>query len=174
MKQNNGGFSLVECVVSMAILGAFATAACTSLVLAHRMNGKTESMLQAQLAVSSAIEIMMAEGIDAKNAVLTESTRNTTSETPGVPSEPIKDSEGNIIIFQSGLYEEPIAVEEDGNTVLIDRFPNVKVSIERTKTDLTDYPPYFIVTVTSDNENISVTTHIREKYVSPVESEDET
>lgn len=63
MKRNNGGFSLVEIVVAMAILGAFSIAACTSLVLGLRLNDKSESMLQAQLAVSHAVETLMAEGI---------------------------------------------------------------------------------------------------------------
>ena len=65
MKQNNGGFSLVEIVVAIAILGLFAVSTCTSLVLGLRMNEKTEAMLNAQLAVSSAVETLMAEGIKA-------------------------------------------------------------------------------------------------------------
>ena len=69
MKQNNSGFSLVEIVVAIAILGMFAVSTCTSLVLGLRMNDKTEAMLNAQLAVSSAVETLMAEGItsDANN-----------------------------------------------------------------------------------------------------------
>ena len=63
MKQNNSGFSLVEIVVAIAILGLFAVSTCTSLVLGLRMNAKTEAMLNAQLAVSSAVETLMAEGI---------------------------------------------------------------------------------------------------------------
>ena len=71
MKQNNSGFSLVEIVVAIAILGLFAVSTCTSLVLGLRMNAKTESMLEAQLAVSSAVETLMAEGITSD-----ETTRN--------------------------------------------------------------------------------------------------
>ena len=67
MKQNNSGFSLVEVVVAMAILGTFAIISCTSLVLGLRMNEKSDSMLQAQLAVSTAVETLMAEGIDLTN-----------------------------------------------------------------------------------------------------------
>ena len=65
MKQNNGGFSLVEVVAAIAILGMFFTAACSSLVLGLRINEKSDQMLQEQLAVSSAVETLMAEGIDA-------------------------------------------------------------------------------------------------------------
>ena len=64
MKRNNEGFSLVEIVAAIAILGVFFSAACASLMLGLRMNEKTDAMLQSQLAVSSAVETLMAEGID--------------------------------------------------------------------------------------------------------------
>ena len=63
MKQNNRGLSLVELVVAIAILGAFSVSICTCLVLSLRMNEKTDSLLKEQLAVSSAVETLMAEGI---------------------------------------------------------------------------------------------------------------
>ena len=37
MKQNNRGFSLIETVVAMAILGAFTVSICTCLMLSIRM-----------------------------------------------------------------------------------------------------------------------------------------
>lgn len=61
-KQDHG-FSLVECLVAITILGALIVPTCTSLLLSLRMNDKAESMLQAQLAVSSAVETLLAEGI---------------------------------------------------------------------------------------------------------------
>ena len=82
MKRNNGGFSLVEIVVAMAILGAFSIAACTSLVLGLRLNDKSESMLQAQLAVSHAVETLMAEGITQDADVLVNNTYDV-SDTEG-------------------------------------------------------------------------------------------
>lgn len=63
MKQNNHGFSLIETVVAMAILGAFTVSICTCLVLSLRMNEKTSTLMQEQMAVSSAVETLMAEGI---------------------------------------------------------------------------------------------------------------
>lgn len=63
MKQNNRGFSLVEIVVAMAILGIFSLSICTSLVMSLRMNAKTEALMQEQLAVSSAVETLMASGV---------------------------------------------------------------------------------------------------------------
>lgn len=64
MKQNNLGFSLIETLVAMAILGAFSVSVCTCLVLSLRMNGKTESLMQEQMAVSSVVEELMAKGVN--------------------------------------------------------------------------------------------------------------
>lgn len=63
MAKRSGGFSLIETLVSIVILGAMVVPTCTALVMSIRLNDKTEKMLQAQLAVSSAVETLMAEGI---------------------------------------------------------------------------------------------------------------
>lgn len=63
MGKRNGGFSLIETLVSIVILGAMVVPTCTALVMTVKLNDKTEKMLQAQLAVSSAVETLMAEGI---------------------------------------------------------------------------------------------------------------
>ena len=68
MKKNNEGFSLVEVLLSMVLLAAIVIPTCTSLVLSFRVNAKAEALTQAQLAVSSAVETLMAEGIDGKRA----------------------------------------------------------------------------------------------------------
>jgi len=62
-KKHNGGFSLVETLVSIVLLGALMVPTCTALVMSIRINDKTEQLLKAQLAVSSAVETLMAEGI---------------------------------------------------------------------------------------------------------------
>ena len=63
MGKRNGGFSLIETLISIVILGAMVVPTCTALVMSIRLNDKTEKMLQAQLAVSSAVETLMAEGM---------------------------------------------------------------------------------------------------------------
>ena len=61
--KNNAGFSLVEILVAIAILAGIVIPACTSLVVSLRVNAKAEAVLQARIAVSSAVETLMAEGI---------------------------------------------------------------------------------------------------------------
>ena len=67
-KKYDEGFTLVELLVSIVILAAIVVPTCSSLVLSYRMNAKTNQMMQAQLAVSSAVEKLMAEGISPNKA----------------------------------------------------------------------------------------------------------
>ena len=62
--RSNAGFSLVEVLVAIVLLGMMAIPTCTGLVMSVRLNDKTDQVMQAQLAVSSAVETLMAEGID--------------------------------------------------------------------------------------------------------------
>ena len=62
--KNNAGFSLVEVVVAMAILASVIIPVCTGMMVAPKVNAKAEAMLRAKIAVSSAVETLMAEGID--------------------------------------------------------------------------------------------------------------
>lgn len=63
MKQKDAGFSLVEILVSIVVLACIVIPICTSLVMCVRMDAKADAMLKAQLAVSSTVEQLMAEGI---------------------------------------------------------------------------------------------------------------
>lgn len=65
MKRNkwNAGYTLIEVLVAISILGIIVSPVCANLVMSLRVNNKTDEMLQAQLAVSSAVETLMAEGI---------------------------------------------------------------------------------------------------------------
>lgn len=118
MKQkHNGGFSLIEVLVAMVLLGALVVPTCSALVMCARLNAKTDDLLQAQLAVSSAVETLMAEGI-----------------------KEVADDYGN-----------------DGTT---DRFPNVIVKTEEVK--IADVlQPYYKVTVTDNDNQVTVETTIR-------------
>lgn len=67
LKRNNAGFTLIEVMIAIVVLGLIVMPICTSLIMSVRMNDKAESMLQAKLAVSSAVETMMANGISEAN-----------------------------------------------------------------------------------------------------------
>lgn len=62
--KNNAGYSLVEVVVAIAILALIIVPVSTGMVTAFKMNAKAEQLIQAELAVSSAVEALMSKGID--------------------------------------------------------------------------------------------------------------
>lgn len=61
--RGTAGFSLVEVLTAITVLGLIAAPIGASMVLAHRLNARSQQLMQAQLAVSSAVETLMAEGI---------------------------------------------------------------------------------------------------------------
>lgn len=65
-RRRNAGFSLIEIVVSIAVLGLAAVPACSGLVMAHRINAKSEALMEDRLAVTQAVETLMASGITAQ------------------------------------------------------------------------------------------------------------
>ena len=64
MKKHNGGFSLIEVLVAISILAIILVPTGTGLVMSFRMNAKANQLMQAELAVSSAVEELMASGIE--------------------------------------------------------------------------------------------------------------
>ena len=68
--ENRGtaGFSLIEVLAAITVLGLVAAPVSASLVLSHRLNVRSQQLLQAQLAVSNAVETLMAEGISEASA----------------------------------------------------------------------------------------------------------
>lgn len=63
MKRSNAGFTLIEVLIAIVVLGLIVMPICSSLVMSVRINAKAESILEAKLAVSSAVETMMATGL---------------------------------------------------------------------------------------------------------------
>lgn len=53
----------MEVLTAITILGLIAAPIGASLVLSHRLNARSQQLMQAQLAVSNAVETLMAEGI---------------------------------------------------------------------------------------------------------------
>ena len=100
--KHDGGFSLIEVVLAMVILALIVVPTCTSLVLSFRVNAKAEAMLQAQLAVSSAVEQLMANGIE--------------------------DARANTVLDQVDPKEFDFVLT-DGTVSETDQYPDVKITI---------------------------------------------
>lgn len=105
--RHNAGYSLVETVVAIAILAIIVVPVSTGMVMAFKMNAKTEQLMQAELAVSSAVETLMAKGID-----------GTTVVCPGVDIEttPITDADNNTI------YYNVIVTSKDATGVKVETY----------------------------------------------------
>ena len=99
--KQDGGFSLIEVVLAMVILALIVVPTCTSLVLSFRVNAKADAMLQAQLAVSSAVEKLMASGI-------------------------VDGRAEEAIVNLEGVYD---IIPSDGENPETDLFPDVKILI---------------------------------------------
>ena len=137
-KKNNEGFSLVEVLVAIVILAAIVIPACTSLVLSHRINAKTDSMLRSQLAVSSAAEALMAEGIN---------------------EEQYKYKGENTNLGENYGY---IEVSVQNGTEHIDRFLEVLININRVTENGAEKPYYTVEITSKEDPDVSVSTVIRE------------
>ena len=142
-KSNNGGYSLIEVLVAISILGIIVSPVCANLLMSLRATEKTDEILQAQLAVSSAVETLMAEGIAWENHV----------ENCGKP---------NCATDHPNVYYDCAEPDQEGNYLnagkLGNRFQNVTVQTwHENPEDL-----YYKVEVASELEPaVSVTTYIR-------------
>ena len=68
MKRTMGtaGFSLIEVLAAITILGLVTVPLCGTLVVAARLSQRSDALLQARLQVTSAVESLMASGIEAE------------------------------------------------------------------------------------------------------------
>lgn len=62
-KQRTAGFTLVEIIVAIAIMGLVSAPICASLVLAGRINARSQAVMEAQLDVRAAVETLMKDGV---------------------------------------------------------------------------------------------------------------
>lgn len=137
----DAGFSLLESLVSIVVFALVITAVGSSLVMAHRINARSEVLMQEQLKVSRAVEGIMASGVDPRLDI----PRNENQGNPGTPSD--------YLDYYDSLYDD------------------VNVEVDRGKITLgseTKDAAFYKVVVTSKDEKfkdlVSVTT-----YVHPVE-----
>ena len=62
-KERTAGFSLLEVVVAIAIIGLISAPICSSLILAGRINAHSQVVMEAHLNVRTAVEILMQDGV---------------------------------------------------------------------------------------------------------------
>lgn len=135
-QKRNEGFSLIEVLVAIALLGALVVPTCSGLVMSHRINAKSDALLKAQLAVSSAVETLMAEGINEEQITVD---RDYWIQTVMV------DKDGKVVDDDDATaYEERT----------IDRFPDVEMTVETG-----DH--YYNVTVKDNDGLVTVETAVR-------------
>lgn len=66
-KERTAGFTLLEVVVAIAIIGLISAPICSSLILAGRINAHSQAVMEAHLNVRTAVEILMQDGVTAEN-----------------------------------------------------------------------------------------------------------
>ena len=64
MKKGNAGSTLIEVVIAIAILGLVSAPICSGLMVAARINARSRAIQTAQMQVSSAVEYLMAKGVE--------------------------------------------------------------------------------------------------------------
>ena len=146
--KQEGGFSLIEVVLAMVILALIVVPTCSSLVLSFRVNAKADAMMQAQLAVSSAVEQLMAVGIDegrANDAIAKQQDYDMILEAK-------TDGDGETVTEEALPGNEQPEVEETAT----DEFPDVRITVE----PIDDQDCYKVIVTDNDNL-VEVVTHIR-------------
>ena len=86
-KERTAGFSLLEVVVAIAIIGLISAPICSSLILAGRINAHSQAVMEAHLNVRTAVETLMQDGV-------TQPSYNYRAEAfPNVTVKTVKDGE---------------------------------------------------------------------------------
>lgn len=86
-KERTAGFSLLEVVVAIAIIGLISAPICSSLILAGRINAHSQAVMEAHLNVRTAVETLMKDGVTMKGRVMT---KPSADDFPNVKIEPEK------------------------------------------------------------------------------------
>jgi len=88
-KERTAGFSLLEVVVAIAIIGLISAPICSSLILAGRINAHSQAVMEAHLNVRTAVETLM------KNGVTKTDTAYRKNDFPNVTIETKKDHDSD-------------------------------------------------------------------------------
>ena len=108
-RNHTAGFSLIEVIVGIAVLGLVTVPVCAGLVLSLRLNESSRDLMAAQLQASAAVETLMAEGIDTEN----EFTRN--ADDPEKFSKEVNGAQVTIVSREGGAYYDVSVVSMVGS-----------------------------------------------------------
>ena len=107
-KERTAGFSLLEVVVAIAIIGLISAPICTSLILAGRINAHSQAVMEAHLNVRTAVETLMKDGVTA------ESDKYRERDFPNVTIETKKEGKPYYRVTVKDNHTEPLVkVETD-------------------------------------------------------------
>lgn len=102
-KERTAGFSLLEVIVAIAIIGLISAPICSSLILAGRINAHSQAVMEAHLNVRAAVETLMKDGV-------TKPSDNYRAEAfPNVTVKTVKDGENPYYhVTVSDKHTEPL------------------------------------------------------------------
>lgn len=111
--KKNDGYTLLEVVVSMLVLAIIAAPIGSAFVVSARVNAYADKVFQARLAVSSAAEQLMAEGVEVDTTSGTSTVKNTPS---GVTATVNSGADGlyNIIITSTDVETVKVTMQVHG------------------------------------------------------------
>ena len=106
-KERTAGFSLLEVVVAIAIIGLISAPICSSLILAGRINAHSQAVMEAHLNVRTAVETLMQDGV-------TQPSDNYRAEAfPNVTVKTVKDGENPYYhVTVADKHTEPLVTVE--------------------------------------------------------------
>lgn len=106
-KERTAGFSLLEVVVAIAIIGLISAPICSSLILAGRINAHSQVVMEAHLNVRTAVETLMQDGVTQP------SDNYRADEFPKVTIKTVKDGENPYYhVTVTDKHAEPLVTVE--------------------------------------------------------------
>ena len=109
--KGNEGYSLVEVLLATAMIAIVLIPVCSIMIFSKQVNNKAEAVLQARLAVSSAVETLMAQGINLDGTEYTFETSDVFEDVQ-VTVTPLQDANHNALdyckVVVTDLADDPL------------------------------------------------------------------
>ena len=112
IQKGKAGSALVEVVLAIAILGLVSAPICSTLMVAARINAQSRAVMKAQTQVSSAVERLMAEGIQEEEGTDDKGvpTGEMVAIDPKLPGVTVTSGSEK----EKGVYHEVVVTSQDG------------------------------------------------------------